>query len=435
MKAPSTSIEIRLRPAAPETLGPNGAAWPDVTTPVHGDRAPERLDARVVFLTHYIPLYQVRVLQEISRRIRDFRVLLSTAIEPNRDFELDWSDLDVTVQKNWTLRWRWKHATAGFKDPLFVQVPLDTGRKLRKYSPDVVVSHELGVRSLAAARYCRRHGRKLVLATFMSEHTEQGRGRARIWLRKRLIAAADAITYNGPSCRDYLLSSGARPETLFEMPYAADDRTRIDVQPRVDESVTRHRLLCIGQLTERKGVLPLIRDANRFCMDRGRPLELTFVGDGPLRPSVQALAAGETIHSSDPPLDPRLRLRLLGNQPASTLPHLMQEHGVVIAPTLADEWLMVVNEAMHAGMPVIGSIYAQAVATLIQDGRNGWQYDPLQPGSLATVLDRYWGTSDRELAQMRCDAISDASSITPGASADGLLAAIQSVDPRFRSTQ
>ena len=127
------------------------------------------LDAKVVFLTHYIPLYQVRVLQEITKRIRDFQILLSTPIEPNRNFRLDWSGLNVEVQKTVTLRRRWRHAKAGFDDQLFVHVPYDTLKQLKRIRPDVVISHELGARSLAAARYCRRSGARLVLATFMSE--------------------------------------------------------------------------------------------------------------------------------------------------------------------------------------------------------------------------------------------------------------------------
>ena len=122
--------------------------------------AAERLpvvDARVVFLTHYIPLYQVRVLQSIAASVRDFHILLSTPIEPNRDFAPDWSGLDVTVQDTWTVRHRWKHRadkkSVGFDDQLYVHVPYDTSSRLRALKPDVVMSLELGARSMGAIRY------------------------------------------------------------------------------------------------------------------------------------------------------------------------------------------------------------------------------------------------------------------------------------------
>lgn len=380
------------------------------------------MGARVVFLTHYIPLYQVRVFQEISKSIADFKILLSTPIEPNREFRPDWSGLDVQVQKTVTLRRRWKHRSAGFSDPLYIHVPYDTLGRLKSIAPDVVISHELGARSIAAARYCRRSGAKLVLATFMSEHTEQGRGWLRSRVRKRLIHSADAITYNGPSCRDYLLSMGADADKLFHLPYAADDRNRLAELPHRDEQAIRNRLICIGQLSERKGVLQLINQLSDYCNAEDRTIELTLVGDGPLRQQI----ANATC-------DERLNVQILGNQPAERLPSLMQQHGAAIAPTLADEWLLVVDEALHAGIPVIGSVYAQAVTTLVQDGENGWRYNPLHrkgeadSRSLSQALNEYFQCDDHSIQAMRVSARESIASRTPGRSADGAVAAIESV--------
>ncbi|KLU04386.1 polysaccharide biosynthesis [Rhodopirellula islandica] len=389
------------------------------------------LDTKAVFLTHYIPLYQVRVLQEITKRIRDFQILLSTPIEPNRNFELDWSGLNVQVQKTVTLRRRWRHAKAGFDDPLFVHIPYDTLAQLKRLRPEVVISHELGARSLAAARYCRRSGARLVLATFMSEHTEQGRGRLRTWARRRLIRAADAITYNGPSCREVLLVLGAKEEQLFHLPYAADDRTIANDAERPPEPQVRRRLLCIGQLSQRKGVLPLVRQASDFCAANNESLEITFVGDGPCRGELETLAAGNCTHDNAA-IDSRLTLHVLGNQPAAELPQRMHEHGAIIAPTLADEWLLVTNEGMHAGLPIIGSIYAQSVTTLVQNGRNGWQYDPLATAPSSSTLDlsgaltAYLNCDDATIAEMRKNAQQDIQGYTPERSAMGAIHAIQS---------
>ncbi|WP_231603337.1 glycosyltransferase family 4 protein [Neorhodopirellula pilleata] len=394
------------------------------------------LKVRAVFLTHYIPLYQVRVLQELTQSLDGLKILLSTPIEPNRQFRPDWSGLDVDVQNTITLRRRWKHRAAGFTDPLFVHVPYDTKRRLKTLSPDVVISHELGARSIAAARYCRRSGTKLILATFMSEHTEQGRGWFRRRVRQRLIRQADAITYNGPSCRDYLIGLGADPSKLFHAPYAADDRHWLLDPPPRDEAAVRRRLICIGQLTDRKGVLQLVRQADQFCRDADERLEITFVGDGPLRSDLEQLARGQSI-SLQSALDTRLQINVLGNQPASRLPELMQQHGALVAPTLADEWLLVVNEAMHAGMPVIGSVYAQAVTTLVDDDQNGWRYNPLHTSgssgsgngdcSLALVLRRYLDAEDQAITGMRRQAQKTVAPYTPARSAAGFIDAIRKV--------
>ncbi|MEM9644638.1 MAG: glycosyltransferase family 4 protein [Planctomycetota bacterium] len=373
------------------------------------------LDLSVVFMTHYIPLYQVRVLQTIAARVREFHVLLSTPIEPNRDFTPDWSGLNVTVQKNMTMRRPWKHE-AGFTDDLYVHVPTDTQSQLSRIDPDVVMSLELGARSAGAARYCRRNpNTKLILCTYMSEFTENGRGWMRSLLRRRLTRQADAITYNGPSCARYLRDTLHVPgPKLFPLPYAADDRHREATLPHASPEPTRGKFLCVGQLSERKGVVPFARQVIDYCQNHPeRELSLSFVGDGPMRGTLESIA---------PPAN--LTFKLLGNRPAAELSKLYHQHSAVIAPTLADEWLLVVNEAMHASTPVIGSRYAQAVSSLVRHGVNGWQYDPQDDDSLADVLDTYFATSNAELAAMRSKAQDTVANRTPEWAASGAIDAL-----------
>lgn len=380
------------------------------------------LPARVVFLTHYIPRYQVRVLQAIARRVKDFHVLLSTPIEPNREFDLDSADLEVSIQKTITVRRSWKHrgpaAGTSFIDPLYVHLPYDTSSQLNALKPDVVMSLELGARSYGAVRYCQKHASaKSILCTYMSEYTETDRGWLRERIRRYLIRRADAITYNGPSCKQYLTRLGANPDRLYRLAYAADDRTLYSRDVSRDESAARTRLLCVGQLSDRKGVLPMLRQLTVYCKENpNRHIELRFAGIGPLWQTLQNYKKPDN-----------LKLKLLGNIPATQLADEMMQCGATIAPTLADEWLLVINEALQAGLPVIGSIHAQATVTLIQDGYNGWQYDPADSKSLANGLDQYFETSSDQIAAMRLQCRESIHHCTPEWAASGALQAIADV--------
>ncbi len=175
-----------------------------------------KLDARVVLLTHYIPLNQLPIYRYLSAQFREFHVLISTEIEPNRDFEPEWEGLDVTVQNTLTIQQAWKHRSAGFEDELYVHFPLDTLKQLRKLQPDVILSYELGFRSLASLWYRIRHAEtRLVLCTYMTTNTEQGRGLLRSLSRKILLRRADAITHNGPESLKFMQSLGVSSSKLF----------------------------------------------------------------------------------------------------------------------------------------------------------------------------------------------------------------------------
>lgn len=382
------------------------------------DRAPV-VDARVVFLTHYIPLYQVRVLQSIAASVRDFHVLLSTPIEPNRNFDPDWSGLDVTVQDTWTVRNRWKHrAEVGFDDQLYVHIPYDTSSRLKALKPDVVMSLELGARSMGAIRYCQKHPEsRSLLCTYMSEHTEKNRGWLRRQLRSRLVRRADGLTYNGPSCKDYLNSLGVSDDRLHHFPYAADDRTVYTGPVARDEESVRGNLLCVGQLSQRKGVVLMLNQLAKYCRSNpNRQMVVRFAGAGPAK---DALAAIEVPSN--------LQVRFLGNIAPDELAVEMLSSGALIAPTLADEWLLVVNEALQAGLPVIGSIYAQAVTTLVQENGNGWTYDPANESSLHAALNKYYDVPSEQIAAMRPAARKSVVNRTPGWAATGAVSAIRSV--------
>ncbi len=378
------------------------------------DRSPREprgdapIDCRVVVLTHYLPPYIARVHYHAAPRVRDLKILLSIDQEPNRQFGNTWDGLDVRVQKSVMLRRPWKHR-AGFQDELYVHFPYDTIGQLRRANPDIVLSYELGFRSLASALYCRLYRKRLALCVCVSEHTERGRGPARHLLRRCLLRAADAVTFNGPSCRRYLERFGVPASKLFHLPYSVSDLVRY--RGRVERGAdANHRLVYIGQLNERKGVLPMVEAISGYCRSRpDRTIELDLIGSGHLEQALRELD-----------LPSNLRLSLQGYIANDQLGDVLGRYGVLIFPTLADEWGLVVNEALQAGMPVLGSEYAQACTTLIQEGENGWLYRPDAPRQLHQKLDAMLATPHSRMLQMRQAAQKSVASITPENVADQL---------------
>ncbi|MDQ2842694.1 MAG: hypothetical protein M3Y72_16975 [Acidobacteriota bacterium] len=131
---------------------------------------------RVILITNVIPPYHKSLLDRLHLRYPTMRILLSTPMESNRSWKLEWEGLDVVVQKTITLHRQWRHPK-GFSEPLYVHLPLDTLAQLRRFRPDVVISWELGTRTMLAAAYrmLRRRTRLLVWAE-VAESTERGRG-------------------------------------------------------------------------------------------------------------------------------------------------------------------------------------------------------------------------------------------------------------------
>ncbi|HXT57453.1 MAG TPA: glycosyltransferase, partial [Pirellulales bacterium] len=226
-----------------------------LAAPVRECPATDRvLPAHVVLLTNFIPPHQRQLFEELSRRVERLTILISTPMESDRPWTADWGALDVRVLRTWTVRRPWCHP-AGFCDRLHVHVPWNTLSQLWKLQPDVVLSTALGFSTAAAAAYKAIRGVPLVVWVGLSEHTERGRGLARRWLRRRLVRFIDQILVNGASGARYLRQLGFAESRISRVPYTTEpglwDRGLL-----TRGAETAYRLLYVGQLNERKGIVP-----------------------------------------------------------------------------------------------------------------------------------------------------------------------------------
>jgi glycosyltransferase involved in cell wall biosynthesis len=373
-----------------------------------------KLPTHVVLLTNFIPPYRLPVYSELADRVEKLTILLSTPMEPNRSWQAQWGSLDVRLQRTWTVRRRWRHA-AGFTDTLHVHVPVDTLGQLKALRPDVIISAELGSRSLLSTAYASRGPKTpIVLWLTLSDHTEQGRGRLRHVLRRWLLARADAVVVNGASGARYVERFGFDRGSIFRVPYTAlPDLFEQIPAARAEEKA--HRLLYVGQLIERKGLGPFITAlADWASSNPQRDVSFDLVGSGPLREELESI-----------PLPGNLSLHFLGERSYEALGQVYAEAGIFAFPTLADEWGLVVNEAMSAGLPVLGSVYSQAVEELCRDGINGWTFRPDSRRDMVGALNRALSTSAERLDAMRARARADVAYLTPRHAVDRLMGAIE----------
>ena len=104
-------------------------------------------------------------------------------------------------------------------------------------------------------------------------------------------------------------------------------------------------------------------------------------------------------------------------------------HGadIYVFPTLADEWGVVVNEALNAGLPILGSRYSQAVEELVKEGVNGWLFTPSDTQDIYAAIDRSLQTDSASRDSMRKHAIAALAELTPEAMADVMANTIRRI--------
>ncbi len=207
---------------------------------------------RLAILTNFVPPYRVGLYRRIAESAGKLSIYCSTQMETDRPWPVAHADLDVIVQRTVSIRRRFAHPN-GFVGHTTVHIPIDTVPLLLAGRPDVVISNELGTRSIQSALYSSISQRTgLVLWATVSESSEAGRGAGRRLLRHVLLRRADAVIVNGNSGMRYVSRFGVEKERIFIAPYSID-YGMFSAQGTTAKVASTIRILFVGSSYREKG--------------------------------------------------------------------------------------------------------------------------------------------------------------------------------------
>jgi glycosyltransferase involved in cell wall biosynthesis len=148
----------------------------------------------------------------------------------------------------------------------------------------------------------------------------------------------------------------------------------------------------VGRFLPRKGLETLVTAFKQYrdqSEANGKVAwDLVLVGDGRHQNAIRAMV-------KDLP-----GVHFAGAVFGDTLCHYYGLARVLVVPSLVDQWGLVVNEGLAAGLPVLVSRGCGAARTLVKEGDNGWTFDPDGVDALALLLRRMSDLPNDELIQM-----------------------------------
>ena len=253
---------------------------------------------------------------------------------------------------------------------------------------DVVEAHIAYPTGLIALPLARLLRSRLVLFAHGSDVTViPGRNRVHARLAAYVYAHADLVVANSRFIHDEL-------RRRFRVRQAAVVSPGIDARnfsPSVEHEPARECLiLYVGRLVETKGVDVLLDAFGRLSLSSAWRLEI--IGDGPMRPRLEALALLQGTN-----------VAFLGAVPPSEVRRHMARAAIVVVPSTWQEPLgLVPLEAMAAGALVVASAVGGMRET-VRDDETGFSVPVGDPVQLAAGLSRAIETLDRpdRLAHLR----------------------------------
>lgn len=255
--------------------------------------------------------------------------------------------------------------------------------------------------ALASLRWCKDND---VPAIAMSESnaTDFERSRSRERVKRCLVANFSSALVGGSLSYKYINYLGM-PHEGISQGYDIVDNAHFTPPGEAGKAnwrntvgVSRPYFLASNRFIEKKN-LPRLLEAfadyrERHCLQiktsvtaepelgqnpTPEPFDLVLLGDGPQKRLLVELGKDLGIANS---------VHYPGFKQYNELPHYYWGASVFIHASTTEQWGLVINEAMAAGLPVIASDRCGSVADLVENGKNGIVFSPQDTKAMADAM-------------------------------------------------
>ena len=259
---------------------------------------------------------------------------------------------------------------------------------LDQIAPDAVLIHSYSTPDARAClSWCRRHHR-IALCMAESRHGDAERTTWREAIKRVLVTSFDAAQASGSASTRYYADLGIPKHRIFKGYSVVDNDYFSERADAIRNAPAAVRALpglqdetafffASARFMERKDLPTLLRayaSYRRRAQRAGEsPWRLLLLGDGPLRPRLEALVREEAMTD---------HVAMPGWRQIEDLPAYYALAAAFVHTATIDQWGLVVNEAMAAGLPVIVSTGTGCAEDLVLEGENGFTF---QPGDIETL--------------------------------------------------
>jgi glycosyltransferase involved in cell wall biosynthesis len=320
---------------------------------------------------------------------------------------------------------------AGLYRRLQAQSPAELDGALTQARPQVVVCVGYADREIHhAAWWALRHGVPLVTCSD-STYDDEPRIWAKEAFKRQVLSVFDAALVSGSRAQRYLETLGMNGEGRFQ-PWDVVDNGHFERGANAARSApdaVRSRLnlpdryfLCTARFVPKKNLGELLEAFWRYTERAGKDAcSLVLSGSGPLEAELREQVAASGLGA---------RVCFPGFLQYTDLPACYGLADALILPSASDQWGLVVNEAMAAGLPVVISTRCGCAPELAHQGVNAFTFEPGETDVLADILVRLSAMGSEERLAMGKQSLAIVAAYTPKSFAEGLRGAIECAQAR-----
>lgn len=260
-------------------------------------------------------------------------------------------------------------------------------RLLSNTNPDVVVIPGYdSLINVTTLIWARTHNKATVLLCDSQENDRQ-----RVFMREKiksyLVSLFDAGFVAGTNSFNYLNKLGMPKERILTGVDVVDNHFWSEIATRTKENlrfyqpkmeVPAHYFLVVCRLVPKKNIEGLLSVYSQYLKTVNNPWDLVIIGNGTLEGKLKYLVHTLNIESN---------VHFKGYLPSHVLaPYYGLASAFILPSSNFEQWGLVINEAMAAGLPVLVSEVCGCVPDLVIEGVTGYSFDPFDNGEFLNSL-------------------------------------------------
>jgi len=351
----------------------------------------------IALITSMIPPYRVMFYEEMAKKF-NYTVIADRVNSKGRLWNQDMSifKFDFLILNSRSIMLKRDRKDLGYNNARPFNLSMKVFPHLRALDPDVVITIEFGLKTLWSLLYAKLYGKKLILWSEGTLHTEKTINKVRLALRRFIAPRVDMFWTNGVASSDLVKSYGVAKNvpivesmTGVNVNWWAEQRLRLIPQReniREELGIQGKCILVNSSIIRAKGIIELM-DALK-SWNSNRVYTLLILGAGDLASDVE-----EWAKSCD-----NLHLLMPGFLEPEEMPRYMITADWAVLPTLEDNWPLAALEVLLMGVPQLFSCYNGGSVDLCEKGITGHLFDPLDKEDFVSSLHKIEAMTEHRIS-------------------------------------
>jgi glycosyltransferase involved in cell wall biosynthesis len=258
--------------------------------------------------------------------------------------------------------------------------------KLDQINPDIVITGSIVFFSGALGIRWAKHNKKKFIMFDDAKPSQVKRNFLVQWVKDLITKQIDGL-WLPSSDYDHEYANLDEKRVLFFHGYNCIDNQLFRFKNKKEMNCTV--IICVARLVPIKNLKNLLKSW-KLVEEEKTGYKLVIIGDGPEFDNLNKLKLDLELET----------VVFLGAIPNTDIPTYFFNANAFILPSMSESWGLVVNEALAAGLPVLLSNEINASRSLLEEGVNGYSFNPLSISNMTDKIINYINLDIQEKKNM-----------------------------------